>query len=83
MCCPAASMHRGAASGARSGSKPSAAVVPALLPRHTAPSGSRKDQPPGSAWDSSSGASGHDQIIQIIIISSVSLSPLPLTPCGL
>lgn len=64
-----------AASGAHSGSKPSAAAVPALLPRHTAPSCRRQDQPPGSAWDSTSGAIGHDQIMQTIIISSVPISP--------
>lgn len=55
--------------------RPRAAVVPAPLPVHS----SLRPQPPGSAWDSSSGASGHNQIIQTIIIPSVSLSSLPPT----
>lgn len=84
-CCDAlpSSWHTSWAVRAGSGSHASAAAVPAPLPGHRAPSGRRKDQPPGSAQDSSSGASGHDQIIHTIIMPSASLSPFPPMPHSL
>lgn len=64
--------------GAHSGSKPTAAA-----PWAPAPPGRRRDQPQGSARDSSSGAGGHDQMIHCYYSYCLSVPTSPYSPQSL